>query len=211
MTLRKRRAPIEVVGKGIVNYCRSMKVELQKVFPAAAALAFLINTGVTADSAAESKVKDSMQVTSTAFSEGAPIPAKYTCEDKNVSPPLKWDGVPKGTRSLVLIADDPDAPAGTWIHWVMYDLPQDSSELAEGTPKSESLSNGAKQGMNSFRNVGYGGPCPPPGKAHRYFFKMYALDTVLNLKPGATSKDVERAMEKHVLGEGHLMGTFKRG
>jgi Raf kinase inhibitor-like YbhB/YbcL family protein len=200
-----------VVPKGILNYRRTMKVELPKVFPVAAAFAFFISMAMIPGSAAETKAKESMQITSTAFSEGAQIPPKYTCEDRNVSPPLKWSGVPKGTRSLVLIADDPDAPAGTWIHWVMYDLPQDSEELAEDTPKSESLSNGAKQGMNSFRQLGYGGPCPPPGKAHRYFFKLYALDTVLNLKPAASSKDVERAMEKHVLGEGHLMGTYKRG
>ena len=160
--------------------------------------------------AAEKAVKDQMQLTSTAFTEGAAIPAKHTCDAKNVSPPLKWSGAPAGTRSLVLIVDDPDAPSGTWVHWVLYDLPATTSELAEDVAKSQYLAGGAKQGLNDFRHLGYGGPCPPPGKAHRYFFKLYALDKMLELKPGLMKKNIEAAMDKHILAQGRLMGTYQR-
>jgi len=160
--------------------------------------------------AAEKARKDQMQLTSTAFADGGAIPAKYTCDAKNVSPPLKWSGVPAGAKSLALIVDDPDAPVGTWVHWVLYDLPATSSELAEDMPKSQYVTGGAKQGLNDFRHLGYGGPCPPPGKGHRYFFKLYALDTLLDLKPGLTKKDVEAAMAKHILAQGQLMGTYQR-
>ncbi len=151
-----------------------------------------------------------MQLTSTAFTEGGQIPIKHTCDNQDVSPPLKWSGVPVSARSLVLIADDPDAPAGTWTHWVLFDLPPAVTELAESQPATQYLPNQAKQGLNDFRRLGYGGPCPPPGKPHRYFFKVYALDTLLELKPGASKKDVEHAMEKHILAQGQLMGTYKR-
>ena len=151
-----------------------------------------------------------MQLTSTAFTEGAAIPAKHTCDAKNVSPPLKWNGVPAGAKSLALIVDDPDAPVGTWVHWVVYDLPATASELGEDVPKSQYVTGGAKQGLNDFKRLGYGGPCPPPGKPHRYFFKLYALDTMLDLKPGVTKKDVEKAMDMHVLAQAQLMGTYIR-
>jgi len=118
--------------------------------------------------------------------------------------------VPAGAKSLVLIVDDPDAPVGTWVHWVLYDLPATTTELGENMPKGQFLANGAKQGLNDFRHLGYGGPCPPPGKAHRYFFKLYALDVLLDLKPGLTKKDIEHAMEKHILAQGQLMGTYQR-
>ena len=151
-----------------------------------------------------------MQLTSTAFAEGAPIPAKYTCDEKNLSPPLKWSGVPETAKSLALLADDPDAPVGTWTHWVVYDLPPKTSELPEDVTKGQNVSGGGHQGLNDFKHLGYGGPCPPPGKPHRYFFKLYALDAMLELKPGATKKEVERAIEKHVIAQGQLMGTYKR-
>ena len=151
-----------------------------------------------------------MQLTSTAFIEGAPIPGKYTCDGKNVSPPLKWSGTPPGAKALALIVDDPDAPSGTWVHWVLYDLPATVSELAEDVSKSQYVAGVAKQGLNDSQHLGYGGPCPPHGKPHRYFFKLYALDAPLDLKPGLTRKDIERAMEKHVLAHGQLMGTYKR-
>jgi Raf kinase inhibitor-like YbhB/YbcL family protein len=177
-----------------------------------AALAFCFVTGLAVVNSvgAESPRKDQMQLTSTAFTEGSAIPAKYTCDGKNVSPPLKWTGVPAGTKSLVLIVDDPDAPVGTWVHWVLYDLPVTATELAEDMPKSQFVAGGAKQGLNDFRHLGYGGPCPPHGKAHWYFFKLYALEVVLDLKPGLTKKDLERAMEKHILAQGQLMGTYQR-
>ncbi len=148
---------------------------------------------------------------SAAFREGAAIPAKYTCDGVDVSPALTWSGAPAGTRSFALIADDPDAPAGTWVHWVLYNLPADVSELPENIAKVESLDlGGARQGRNDFRRPGYGGPCPPPGPAHRYLFKLYAVDTRLQLKAGAQKKDVEAAMEGHVLATAQLMGTYGR-
>ena len=145
-----------------------------------------------------------LQVSSTAFAEGGTIPKKYTCDDVNVSPALAWSGVPQGTRSLALIADDPDAPVGTWVHWVLYDLPADLTSLPEG---AQGL---GTQGTNDFRRSGYGGPCPPKGPAHRYYFKLYALDTQLNLKAGATKADVEKVMKGHILAQGQLMGKYGR-
>lgn len=151
-----------------------------------------------------------IQVTSTAFSEGQPIPEKYTCQGRDISPPLQWTEAPAGTRSLALIAEDPDAPMGTWVHWVLYDLSAAATQVAEDVPKSQYLPDGAKQGLNDFRRLGYGGPCPPAGKPHRYFFTVYALDKVLDLKPGVTRKELERAMENHILAQGQLMGTYQR-
>jgi len=177
----------------------------------AAALCCCAWGGIAAHAAVTEKTgKDHMQLTSTAFTEGAPIPAKYTCDDKNLSPPLTWSGIPAGAKALALIVDDPDAPSGTWVHWVLYDLPASVNELAEDVPKSQYVAAGAKQGLNDFQHLGYGGPCPPHGKPHRYFFKLYALDAPLDLKPGSTKKEVERAMEKHVLAQAQLMGTYKR-
>jgi len=154
--------------------------------------------------------KDTMQLTSTAFGDGAQILAKHTCDGENISPPLKWSGTPAMARSLALIVDDPDAPAATWVHWVLYDLPTDTSELPEGASPGHLIAGGAREGLNDFGRAGYGGPCPPPGKAHRYFFKLYALDATIGLKSNATKKDVERAMEKHILARTQLMGTYQR-
>jgi Raf kinase inhibitor-like YbhB/YbcL family protein len=151
-----------------------------------------------------------MQLTSTAFAEGTSIPVRYTCDDKNLSPPLRWNGAPAGAKTLVLIADDPDAPRGTWVHWVLYDLPVGVTELPEDVAHTQYIPAGARQGLNDFKHLGYGGPCPPPGKPHRYFFKLYALDTELSLKPGATKKEVESAMEKHILAQGQLIGIYQR-
>ncbi len=160
--------------------------------------------------AAATTEKARMQLSSSAFSDGAPIPAKYTCDDQNVSPPLKWSGVPADAKSLVLLADDPDAPRGTWVHWVLYELPASTAELPENIAKTQYVAGGARQGLNDFKHLGYGGPCPPPGKAHRYFFKLYALDNQLGLKPGASKKEVESAMANHVLAHGELRGTYQR-
>ena len=144
-------------------------------------------------------------LTSSAFQEGAAIPARYTCEGADISPPLAWSGAPSGTKAFALINDDPDAPAGTWVHWVLFNVPGGVTHLPEGAELS-----GALQGRNDSRKNGYSGPCPPPGKPHRYFFKLYALDAPLPLKPGATKADVEKAMQGHVLAETQLMGTFAR-
>lgn len=151
-----------------------------------------------------------IHLTSPAFAEGAPIPAKHTCDGKDLSPPLKWSNVPQGTKSLALICDDPDAPVGTWAHWVLYNIPPSATELPEGVPPKEVVLNSARQGINDFKRIGYGGPCPPPGGPHRYFFKLYALNAELSLRPGATKRDLLRAMEGHILAEGQLMGTYRR-
>ncbi len=149
---------------------------------------------------------------SPAFREGAAIPQKHTCDGADVSPALTWSGAPAGTAAFALIADDPDAPAGTWVHWVLYNVPGHAAALPEGLEKTEQLRalDGALQGRNDFHRIGYGGPCPPPGRPHRYFFKLYALDHALSLRSGATKADVERAMAGHVLGQAQLMGTYAR-
>jgi Raf kinase inhibitor-like YbhB/YbcL family protein len=151
-----------------------------------------------------------MEIKSSAFQNGGDIPRKYTCDATDVSPPLRWENAPSGAKAFALISDDPDAPVGTWVHWVIYDLPADTKELAEGMKTSETLPNGAKQGINDFRKVGYGGPCPPPGPAHRYFFKLYALDALTNLKPRATKQQLLDVMKGHILAEVQLVGRYKR-
>lgn len=158
----------------------------------------------------ERESRMTIALTSPAFENDGVIPREYTCDGVDISPPLEWSGVPSGTKTLALICDDPDAPLTTWVHWVVFGLPADTSSLPEGVPTSEAIESGALQGKNGFKRIGYGGPCPPPGKPHRYFFKLYALDTELNLKAGATKKDLERAMKGHVLAEGQLVGRYKR-
>lgn len=145
-----------------------------------------------------------ISITSPSFTEGGAIPKAYTCDGSNTSPQLDWTGIPAGAKSLALIADDPDAPAGTWIHWVLFDLPPDLSGLPEAS------SGVGTQGKNSSNKLVYGGPCPPKGSPHRYYFKLYALDTLLNLKAGATKADVEKAMQGHILAQGQLMGKYGR-
>ncbi len=150
-----------------------------------------------------------MQVTSTAFREGETIPKQYTADGKNVSPPLQWSGVPDGTVSLALICDDPDAPRGTWVHWVLFNLPPDLTSLAEALPGNVHPG-GIGQGSNDFGKTGYGGPSPPPGKPHRYYVKVYALGKLLELPAGATKQQVVEAMEGHILASGQLMGRYGR-
>jgi hypothetical protein len=144
------------------------------------------------------------------FRPGSPIPAKFTCSGANVSPTLSWDNPPPRTQSFVLIVDDPDAPAGTWVHWVVYNLPASTRQLPEHVPLGDVLAGGGNQGLNDFPTNGYGGPCPPPGKPHRYFFRLFALDTVLNLRAPARRTDVDSAMKGHILAQAELMGTFER-
>jgi len=150
-----------------------------------------------------------MDVTSIAFQEGEMIPSKYTCDGQNTSPPLAWKSVPEGTKSLALIADDPDAPRGTFIHWVMYNMPASDRKLDENVPGEKALPNGTRQGVNDANRIGYMGPCPPSG-THRYYFKVYALDKMLDLQPGATKEQVLDDMKEHVLAEGQIMGRYKR-
>jgi len=149
------------------------------------------------------------QITTTAFRDGSSIPKKFTCDGPDVSPALSWGDSPAGTKSLAIIADDPDAPAGTWVHWVLYDLPADTRKLPEGVAKDRELPNGALQGRNDFGKIGYNGPCPPRGSEHRYFFKLYALDSKTGLKAGVTKSELERAMKGHVLSQAQLVGKFQ--
>jgi Raf kinase inhibitor-like YbhB/YbcL family protein len=150
------------------------------------------------------------QITSTAFAPGAPVPARYPGDGDDVSPPLAWTEPPEGTRAFVLISDDPDAPGGTWVHWVLYDIPAATRKLEEGVATAETVLGTAKQGLTDFRRIGYGGPAPPRGRPHRYFFKLYAVDGETGLKPGATKAQVLKAIEGHVLASAELMGTYKR-
>jgi len=148
-------------------------------------------------------------LTSSAFTEGAAIPSTYTCEGRDVSPPLAWTDPPAGTKGFALIGDDPDAPGQTWVHWVLYNLPPSARRLPEAVSPEQELPDGARQGRTDFGRIGYGGPCPPSG-THRYFFKLYALDAMLSLPPGATKSQLEAAMKGHVLAEAQLMGTYRR-
>lgn len=151
-----------------------------------------------------------LKLTSSAFKEGEMIPSKFTCNGADVSPALEWSNVPAGARSLVLICDDPDAPGRTWVHWVLYGVGPGHASLGEGVAATQVVEGMGIQGKNDFKRIGYGGPCPPPGKPHRYFFKLYALDSILELKPGARKSEVERAMKGHVLAQGQLMGRYQR-
>ncbi|HWC18046.1 MAG TPA: YbhB/YbcL family Raf kinase inhibitor-like protein [Terriglobales bacterium] len=150
-----------------------------------------------------------MKIESSSFVQGQSIPQKYTCDGEDASPELHWSNAPPQTKAFALIAEDPDAPVGTWVHWVIYNIPASTHTLAEGMQKNATTSAGF-QGLNDFKKTGYGGPCPPSGKAHRYFFKLYALDTQTSLKPGATKRDLEAAMKGHIIASAELMGTYQR-
>ncbi len=150
-----------------------------------------------------------MKLTSSAFTEGSMIPTKYTCDGPGVSPPLAWADVPANARTLALIVEDPDAPAGLWTHWVVFNLPPGTTSLPEAVPGDKTLSSGGAQGTNTGRRIGYSGPCPPSG-THRYYFRLYALDTPLSLGGNATTKDLQAAMKGHILADAQLMGRYKR-
>ena len=150
------------------------------------------------------------QLESSAFKEGETIPRQFTCEGEDISPALRWTAPPPGTRSFVLIVEDPDAPSGVWTHWIVYNLPSLAREMPENVPKQDQVPGGGFQGLNSFGKIGYGGPCPPSGKPHRYFFHLYALDTVLSLKAGAGKQEVLDAAKGHIRARTQLMGRFGR-
>ena len=151
-----------------------------------------------------------MQIHSTDLAPNAAIPKAFTADGGDRSPALAWDGAPQGTQAYALIMDDPDAPGGTGVHWVVYDLPAGSTGLAPGQPRSENLPGGGRQGMNSWPHLGWNGPAPPPGRAHRYFFHLYALGAPLGLAPRATAAQVRQAMQGKLLAEASLMGTYGR-
>jgi Raf kinase inhibitor-like YbhB/YbcL family protein len=173
---------------------------------------FLALSGCQAPSppSKEEGIMATIPLTSSAFREGESIPQKYTADGPDLSPPLQWGEPPAGTRSWALICEDPDAPRGLWVHWVLFNLPADTRRLDEGVPPQGTLSTGARQGKNDFGKLGYGGPAPPPGKPHRYYFKLYALDTLLDLPAGATRAQLLQAMKGHILAEGQLMGRYGR-
>ncbi|HCE16716.1 MAG TPA: YbhB/YbcL family Raf kinase inhibitor-like protein [Anaerolinea thermolimosa] len=177
-------------------------------------LSLILVLGITGCSAMEtsSTTLPSIELSSPAFQAGQPIPPRYTCDGEDSSPPLQWGDPPEGTRSFALIMDDPDAPAGTWVHWVVYNLPGEVRELPEGASRARasefSLPQGAVQGKTSFNRTDYGGPCPPSGQ-HRYFFRLYALDTTI--EDGILDKKaLLKAMEGHILAQGELMGVYQR-
>ncbi|MGA2297848.1 MAG: YbhB/YbcL family Raf kinase inhibitor-like protein [FCB group bacterium] len=148
-------------------------------------------------------------IKSSAFENNGFIPKQYTCDGKNISPKINWSNLPTATKSIALICDDPDAPMGTWVHWVIYNIPPDVKELPENVPPLAILPNKAIQGKNDFKKIGYGGPCPPSG-VHRYFFKIYALDLMLKNDPGLTKDQLLKAIEGHIISKGELIGKFKR-
>jgi Raf kinase inhibitor-like YbhB/YbcL family protein len=173
-----------------------------------------LSPSCSAEEKATDEGRSAMEIRSSAFAPESKIPLRHTCDGEDLSPQLSWSGVPDGVESFVLIMDDPDAPPGTWVHWLLYDLPADIRELPEGLPRSESLDGGGIQGMcwgvDSFSRVGYYGPCPPPGLPHRYSFRLYALGARLGLPAKATKNQVLDAMKGQVLAEAELVGLYGR-
>jgi len=151
-----------------------------------------------------------MKLKSSDFADQQPIPARYTGEGENVSPPLSWEEVPPGTKSLALICDDPDAPGGVFTHWIIFNIPPDRSDLPEAVDKDSRLPDGSRQGNTSYGRSGYSGPHPPPGKPHRYYFSLYALDQMLNLEAGASRQQVLEAIQGHIRASTQLMGIYQR-
>lgn len=185
-----------------------------RVFPVLAVAAVVVSCQSAQETEEQKPKKEgvemALEVRSGAFKEGEDIPRRYTCDGEDISPALTWSGIPENARSLALICDDPDAPMGTWVHWVIFGIPPGMDSLPEAVPAEKEVLEGARQGITDFRRIGYGGPCPPKGAPHRYFFKLYALDTELTLDAGTTKKELLAAMEGHILARGQLMGKYKR-
>ena len=169
-------------------------------------LALVAPAEVRGQQAASSKI----ELKTTSFTPGGFIPKRFTCEAADVSPALAWTDPPLGTQSFAIIEDDPDAPSGTFVHWVVYDLPAAYRKLPEALSRNDQMPDGGRQGTNDFSRTGYSGPCPPPGRPHRYFIRLYAVDAILNLRPAATRKEVDAAMQGHILAQAELMGRFAR-
>jgi Raf kinase inhibitor-like YbhB/YbcL family protein len=176
------------------------------------ALALIIHSGPFAapSSSAQEVKKMSLTISSPSFTNGGDIAKKFTCDGVDVSPQLSWPDPPSGTKAFALLTDDPDAPVGNWNHWTMWNLPSTLRGLSEGVSKEGTLPDGSQQGLNDFRKTGYNGPCPPRGKPHRYYFKLFALDTKLDLKPSAGKKELEAAMKGHILAQAEWMGRYGR-
>lgn len=173
---------------------------------------FIFSVGCVSDSSTKAPEKGGavLDISSDAFKNGSEIPSQYTCKGQNISPKLTWRGAPPNTKSFALIMDDPDAPGGTFCHWIIYNIPPNKQELASGIPASSNLQDGSRQGINDFRRVGYSGPCPPPGKPHRYFFHLYALNTDLAITGSVDRNGLLKAIEGHIIAKGDLMGLFRR-
>ncbi len=152
----------------------------------------------------------SFELTSPAFTSGAAIPRQYTCEGTDESPELKWGQPPQGTLAFAVVMHDPDAPVGDWVHWVAWNIPATSHGMATNFPRQEQFADGTRQGRNDFHKIGYNGPCPPPGKTHRYFFRLYAVDKSLELAAGASRFQLDSAMKGHTLAEAEYMGSYRR-
>ena len=146
-------------------------------------------------------------VTSPAFDDGGMMPDRYAYRGENVSPPIWWSNVPQSAKTVAIICDDPDAPGGSWVHWIIFNIPSASGGTPEGVPHGEALPGGIRQGMNDFRKIGYDGPAPPSG-THRYYFNVYVLDRKIDIRPGSSAKDILAAMEGHILAKGSLMGRY---
>jgi Raf kinase inhibitor-like YbhB/YbcL family protein len=172
-------------------------------------LAGCSNRSQQAGPATTAKETATMTLSSSAFAEGQAIPYQYTCHGQDISPPLQWSGAPAQTKSIALTVEDPDAPSGVFTHWVIFNVPATTSGFPENVSKTATLPDGSRQGKNSFGNTGYNGPCPPGGKMHHYHFKVYALDTSLQLDPGADKPDLLNAINGHVLAQGQLTGTYQ--
>ena len=181
-----------------------------RISPAACLLVLLAGVAASCSQRASESTPLALELTSPDFASGGTVPKALTCDGSDSSPALQWKAPPSGTQTLVMIADDPDAPVGTWVHWVAYNIPSTLRTLPQNFPKTEQLPDGTRQGKNDFDKIGYGGPCPPAGKPHRYFFKLYAIDTKLDLKPGATKKEVEHAIQGHILARGEYVGRYSR-
>jgi len=186
----------------------------QKIFTGiAAALMLVAGAAIAFPAGTMAQTKSltmSLTMTSASFANGGDIAKKFTCDGADVSPQLAWSGAPAGTKTFALLADDPDAPVGNWNHWTMWNLPATLGGLAEGVAKTAHLEGGSRQGQNDFRKTGYNGPCPPPGKPHRYYFKLFALDAGLELKAGAGKAQLEAAMKGHILAQAEWMGRYGR-
>jgi hypothetical protein len=170
------------------------------------ALALLLPAEVRGQKATSSK----LELKTTSFTAGGSIPRQFTCDASDISPALAWTDPPPGTQTFAIIEDDPDAPSGTFVHWVIYDLPANSRRLPQALSKNGQIPDGGRQGTNDFSRTGYSGPCPPPGRPHRYFIRLYALDGKLNLPPGTTRSELDAAMKGHILAQAELMGRYQR-
>ena len=197
----------KVEHSGNLRYYNKMKIALAAImlFVTAACP----GTSLRAENITDGRSRIMITLFSPAFKDGGKIPAKYTCKGENVSPQLSWPPPPQGTKSFAIVCNDPDAPSGNWLHWIIFNIPAASRGLEEGVPKASSLDDGSMQGMNDSKGLGYDGPCPPSG-THRYFFSIYALDSMLELEAGASLNQLNGAMKGHILAEGSLMGTFSR-